>query len=97
MVIAIICDASHVLKLIRNMLQNKGMVRISKEFQELWEMITDEVRWEVIEELVKFQEKFELKIAPKLNEKVLKEVVVTLAKWMLAVQCQYFQRKQLLQ
>ena len=58
MVIAIICDASHVLKLIRNMLQNKGMIKISKEFQELWEMITDEVRWEVIEELVKFQEKF---------------------------------------
>ena len=72
MVIAIICDASHVLKLIRNMLQNKGMVKISKEFQELWQMLTDEVRWEVIEELVKFQEKFELKIAPKLNEKVLK-------------------------
>ena len=71
MKIYIICDASHVLKLIRNMLQNKGIIKIHKVYQEDWNMITDEVRWEVIEELVKFQEKFELKIAPKLNAKVL--------------------------
>ena len=69
--IYIICDASHVLKLIRNMLQNKGIIKIHKAYQEEWNMITNEVRREVIEELVKFQEKFELKIAPKLNAKVL--------------------------
>ena len=54
------------------MLQNKGVVKINKCYQEDWKMLTDEVRWEVIEELVKFQEKFELKIAPKLSAQVLK-------------------------
>ena len=73
------------------MLQNKGVVKIHKCYQEDWKMLTDEVRWEVIEELVKFQEKFELKIAPKLNAK---EVVVILERWMWVVPCQFFQKIQ---
>ena len=43
MKIAIIADASHLLKLIRNMLQNKGIVKINPEYQQYWNLVTDEI------------------------------------------------------
>ena len=62
MKIAIIADASHLLKLIRNMLQNKGIVKINPEYQQYWNLVTDEISWNVILDVVEFQEKHELKI-----------------------------------
>ena len=71
MTIAVICDASHVLKLIRNLLYNKGMIKMSAWWQNYFQLESNEIRWEVIEEVVRFQEKHECKIAPKLKAKTL--------------------------
>ena len=70
--IAIICDPSHVIKLIRNMLQNKKLIRMAKRFVEHYDLPTDLIDWHVIEEVAKFQADHELKIAPKLTIKALK-------------------------
>ena len=72
MKIAIIADASHLLKLIRNMLQNKGIVKINPEYQQYWNLVTDEISWNVILDVVEFQEKHELKINAKLNSQTIK-------------------------
>jgi hypothetical protein len=72
MKIAIIADPSHLLKLIRNMLQNKGIVKIHPEYQQFFNLVTNEISWQVIEDVVKFQETHELRINPKLNAATLK-------------------------
>lgn len=72
MTIAIVTDASHVLKLIRNMLQNKITVKMSQEWQEFWGLSTNIIDWNVIEAVVEFQEKHELLINPKLKAKTIK-------------------------
>ena len=82
MKIAIIADASHLLKLIRNMLQNKGILKINPEYQQYWNLVTDEISWNVILDVVEFQEKHELKINAKLNSQTIKRVIVILEKWM---------------
>ena len=38
MTIAVICDASHVLKLIRNLLYNKGMIKMSAWWQNYFQL-----------------------------------------------------------
>ena len=59
---AIFADASHLIKLIRNMLQNKKTIKMSKKYQEWWGLCTNEIKWEVIEAVAKFQEDHELLI-----------------------------------
>ena len=72
MTLAIIADASHLLKLIRNMLQNKGTVYMHPDDQKYWKLVTNEISWKVIEDVVEFQEKHELRINPKLTSSVLR-------------------------
>ena len=62
MTLAIIADASHLLKLIRNMLQNKGTVYMHPDDQKYYNLVTNEISWKVIEDVVEFQEKHELRI-----------------------------------
>ena len=69
--IAIICDPSHVIKLIRNMLQNKKLIKMAEKFREFYDLPTDIIDWSVIEEVAAFQADHELKIAPKLTVKAL--------------------------
>ena len=69
--IAIICDPSHVIKLIRNMMQNKKLVKMAQRFVDYFELPTDLIDWAVIEEVATFQADHELKIAPKLTVKAL--------------------------
>ena len=59
---AIFADCSHLVKLIRNCLQNHKVIRISKKYQDWWGLTTNEIRWDVIEAVVKFQEEHELLI-----------------------------------
>ena len=44
---------------------------MSKEWQDYFKLVSNEICWEVIEQVVKFQEDHELKIAPKLRAKTL--------------------------
>ena len=73
MPVTVVACQSHVMKLLRNMLQNKKIINMSQEWADFWELPTTEIKWEHILAVVKFQEDSELLIAPKLTRKVLKK------------------------
>ena len=67
--IALLSDAAHALKAIRNALLNNKVIYIHAKHVEHYGLETNDVFWEAIVKLVEFDEERELKIAPHLTRK----------------------------
>ena len=78
--VGVICDAPHLLKNWKNALcrcVNGKKIRMDKSFQEYWDLETNEIELEAVQAVIDFQSKFEMKLHPKLTQKVLDEAQST--------------------
>ena len=78
--VGVICDAPHLLKNWKNALcrcVNGKKIRMDKSFQDYWGLETNEIELEAVQAVIDFQSKFEMKLHPKLTQKVLDEAQST--------------------
>ena len=66
---AFVADVAHLIKSIRNALFTNEVMYVSDEFVEMFDLDTNEVRLSVLEDVIEFKEKRELKIAPRVSKK----------------------------
>lgn len=67
----VFADVPHLLKNLSNALLNNGSIKISPLIQEKYKLTSESVELQHLENLLEFQEKSDLKLAPKLREYIL--------------------------